>query len=146
MATRGKEAVAIRAKEAAAFALIVAMVLGSLVLWMAVPLGWLWVASRINQSLDPSFTAYAAVAIGIPVTMMLVFQGLRRLDMAHRALTGTATGGKRTPPPWLRSMREERDVRTPTSALDVILVATAIAAGLVLVAWFFLFAGSPLPS
>jgi hypothetical protein len=42
-------------------------------------------------------------------------------------------------------MRDERNLHAPTSALDIILVATAIAAGLVLLAWFAFFAGSPLP-
>jgi len=129
----------------AAFALVVVMVVGSLTLWLAVPLGWLWVASKINQSLDPSFGAYVAVAIGIPATMLVLFTLLRRVDAAHRALTGTATETVAAPPPWRRSMRDARDIRTPTSALDVILVATAIAAGLVLLVWFAFFAGSPLP-
>lgn len=133
------------ARGLAAFGLIVVMIVGSMTLWLAVPLGWLWVASKINQSLDPSFGAYAAVAVGIPATMLLLFTGLRRLDAAHRALTGTVTDGIPAPPPWRRSMRDARDVRTPTSALDVILVATAITAGMVLVVWFAFFAGSPLP-
>ena len=121
------------------------MVVGSLTLWLAVPLGWLWVASKINQSLDPSFGAYAAVAIGIPATMLVLFTLLRRVDAVHQALTGTLTEAKPVPPPWRRSLRDERNMHAPTSALDIILVATAIAAGLVLLVWFAFFAGSPLP-
>ena len=60
-------------RELVALALIVVMVVGSLTLWLAVPLGWLWVASKINQSLDPSFGAYVAVAVGIPATMLVLF-------------------------------------------------------------------------
>jgi hypothetical protein len=134
-----------RGRELAALALIAVMVVGSLTLWLAVPLAWLWVASKLNQSLDPSFGAYVAVAIGIPATMLVLFTLLRRVDAAHRTLTGTATEAVPAPPPWRRSMRDARDIRTPTSALDVILVATAIAAGLVLLVWFAFFAGSPLP-
>jgi hypothetical protein len=126
--------------------LIVVMVLGSLTLWLAVPLAWLWVASMVNQSLDPSFGSYAAVAIGIPATMLLLFTLLRRVDTVHRTLTGTMADAKPVPPPWRRSMRDERDMHAPTSALDIILVATAIAAGLVMLAWFAFFAGSPLPN
>jgi hypothetical protein len=134
-----------RGREIAAFGLILVMVLGSLTLWLAVPLAWLWVASKLNQSLDPSFGAYTAVAIGIPATMLVLFALLRRVDMVYRALTGTGSGAKPAPPPWRRSMRDERDLHAPTSALDIILVATAIAAALVLVVWFAFFAGSPLP-
>jgi hypothetical protein len=49
-------------------------------------------------------------------------------------------------PAWRRSLSEERDLQAPTSALDIILAATAIAAMLALVVWFFVFAGSSLPS
>ena len=134
-----------RGRELVALGLIVVMVLGSLTLWLAVPLAWLWAASKINQSLDPSFGAYVAVAIGIPATMLLLFTLLRRVDAVHRALTGTLADTKPVPPPWRRSMRDERNMHAPTSALDIILVATAIAAGLVMLAWFAFFAGSPLP-
>jgi hypothetical protein len=134
-----------RGREIAALGLIVVMVLGSLTLWLAVPLAWLWLASNLNKSLDPSFGAYAAVAIGIPATMLVLFTLLRRVDMVHRSLTGTGSASKPVPPPWRRSMRDERDLHAPTSALDIILVATAIAAALVLVVWFAFFAGSPLP-
>lgn len=134
-----------QARGLAALGLVVVMVVGSFVLWLFVPLGWLWVASKLNQSLDPSFGAYTAIAIGIPATMLLLFMLLRRVDAAHRHLTGGLAESKPVPPPWRRSMRDERDMHAPTSALDVILVATAIAAGLVLAVWFFVFAGSPLP-
>src|SRR5918995_4069401 len=134
-----------RGRELVAAVLVLVMVVGSMTLWLAVPLAWLWAASKVNNSLDPSFGAYVAVAIGIPVTMLVLFTLLRRVDAAHRALTGTATETVPAPPPWRRSMRDARDIRTPTSALDVILVATAVAAGIVLLVWFAFFAGSPLP-
>jgi hypothetical protein len=135
-----------RGRELVAVALLVIMVVGSFILWLAVPLGWLWVGSKINQSLDPSFGAYVAIAIGIPATMLVLFTLLRRIDAAHQALTGTLSDAKPVPPPWRRSMRDERNMHAPTSALDIILVATAIAAGLVLLVWFAFFAGSPLPT
>ena len=132
-------------RAVAATGLIVIMVVGSLLLWLAVPLGWLWVASQLNRSLDPSFGVYILIAIGIPATMLAMFMLLRRVDAAHRSLTGTLSDAKPVPPPWRRSMRDERDMHAPTSALDTILVTTAIAAGLVMLVWFAFFAGSPLP-
>ena len=134
-----------RGRHVVAFGLVVLMVAGSLALWLGVPLGWLWIASKLNQSLDPSFGAYVTVAVGIPATMLFLFTGLRRIDAAHRSLTGAATEGTPVPPPWRRSLRDSREVRTPTSALDVILVATAIAAVLMMLIWFAFFAGDPLP-
>jgi hypothetical protein len=134
-----------RGRELVAFGLLVVMVVGSFILWLAVPLGWLWVGSKLNQSLDPTFGAYVAIAVGIHATMLVLFILLRRVDAAHQALTGTLSDAKPVPPPWRRSMRDERNMHAPTSALDIILVATAIAAGLVLRVWFAFFAGSPLP-
>lgn len=128
----------------AAASLIVLMVLGSVVLWLAVPLAWLWLASHIDGSLDASLKAYAVVAIGVPSTMLLMFWLLRHLDDAHRRIVG-ATPTKKLAPAWRRSLSEERDLHAPTSALDIILAITAIAAIISMAVWFFLFAGSPLP-
>ena len=120
------------------------MVLGSLVLWLAVPVAWLWLASHIDGSLNASLKAYAAIALGVPATMLAMFWLLRRLDLAHQRITGSASS-RRLAPAWRRSLSDERDLHAPTSALDIILATTAIAAMLALVVWFFLFAGSSLP-
>jgi hypothetical protein len=133
-----------RVNGLAAAGLIVLMVLGSLMLWLAVPVAWLWVASHIDDSLQASFRAYAAVAIGVPATMLIMFALLRRLDDAHQRLTG-AVETKKLAPAWRRSLSEERDLHAPTSALDIILAGTAIAAAIALAIWFFFFAGSSLP-
>jgi hypothetical protein len=128
----------------AAAGLVVVMVLGSLVLWLAVPVAWLWLASHIDRSLDASLKAYVVIAIGVPATMLAMFVLLRRLDLVHQRLTGSAPS-KRLAPAWRRSLSEERDLHAPTSALDIILAGTAIAALIALVVWFFFFAGSSLP-
>jgi hypothetical protein len=134
----------LRANDIVAAALVVLMVLGSLVLWLAVPVAWLWVASQIDDSLDASMRAYGAIALGVPLTMLGLFWLLRRIDRVHQQLTG-ATPSKRLAPAWRRSLSEERDLHAPTSALDIILAGTAVAAVVALVVWFFLFAGSSLP-
>jgi hypothetical protein len=133
-----------RVNGVAAASLVVLMVLGSLTLWLAVPVAWLWLGSHIDESLDASLRAYAAIAVGVPVTMLALFLLLRRLDLAHQRLTGSEHG-KRLAPAWRRSLSEERDLHAPTSALDIILAGTAITAVLALVVWFFFFAGSSLP-
>jgi hypothetical protein len=134
-----------RLNGVAAASLVCLMILGSLVLWLAVPLAWLWLASHIDGSLDASLKAYAAVAVGVPTTMLALFWLLRRVDLVHQRITGSAPS-KRLAPAWRRSLSEERNLHAPTSALDTILAATAIVALIALVVWFFFFAGSPLPS
>jgi hypothetical protein len=134
-----------RVNGLAAAGLIVLMVLGSLMLWLAVPLAWLWLASHLDQSLEASLRAYAAIAVGVPTTMLIIFALLRRLDLAHQRLTGPVET-KKLAPAWRRSLSEERDLHAPTSALDIILAATAILAAVTLAVWFFFFAGSSLPT
>jgi hypothetical protein len=125
--------------------LVAVMVLGSMVLWLVVPVAWLWLASQIDKSIEASFRAYVVIAIGVPSTMLLLFWLLRQLDLVHQRITESAQGRRRIAPAWRRSLSEERDLMSETSALDVILVGTAIAALLSLVVWFFAFAGSSLP-
>ena len=133
-----------RVNGVAAVSLVVLMVLGSLTLWLAVPVAWLWLASHIDESLDASLKAYGAIAVGVPITMLALFWVLRRLDLAHQRIIGSEHD-RRLAPAWRRSLSEERDLHAPTSALDVILAGTAIAAVLALGVWFFFFAGSSLP-
>jgi hypothetical protein len=124
--------------------LIAVMVLGSMVLWLVVPVAWLWLASQIDQSIQASMRAYAVIAIGVPSTMLALFWLLRRLDIFHQRVTGHEQRRKLAPA-WRRSLSEERNLLSETSALDVILVATAIAALVTLVIWFLFIAGSSLP-
>jgi hypothetical protein len=124
--------------------LIAVMVAGSLVLWLAVPVAWLWVASQIDDSIEASMKAYLVVVVGVPLSMLFMFWLLRRLDLMHQRITGSQKRDT-LPPAWRRSLSEARDPHAPTSALDVILVGTAIAALVALVVWFFAFAGSSLP-
>jgi hypothetical protein len=133
-----------RANGLAATVLVLLMVLGSLTLWLAVPVAWLWIGSRIDSSLDASLRAYGAIAAGVPATMLVIFWLLRRIDLAHQRVTGSIPT-KRLAPAWRRSLTEERDVHPQSSALDVILAGTAVSAVIALVVWFFLFAGSPVP-
>jgi hypothetical protein len=135
-----------RVNGLAAAGLIVLMVLGSLMLWLAVPVAWLWLASQIDQSLEASFRAYVVIAIGVPLTMLVIFSMLRRLDRVHQRITGTHTTTKTVTPAWRRSLSEERDLHAPTSALDIILAGTAVLAAIALAIWFFFFAGSSLPT
>lgn len=142
----GRQATANSAgREVLAAALVLVMVVGSLALWLAVPAGWLWIASHIEGSLQPSMKSFVAIAVGMPTTMIVLFWALRWLDAVHREVRG-AGQAKRLAPAWRRSLGDERNPLIPASALDVILVSTAVVAVLAFLAWFFLFAGSSLPA
>jgi hypothetical protein len=125
--------------------LIVLMAIGSVVLWLGIPVGWLYLASRIVKSSQPSLGPYVLVLVGIPVSMIVVGKALSRLNRAYGEVTGaTPTGRMRSP--WMKSMRGERDSGRPRTVLDVVMVWSVALALLSLAIWFFLFAGSSLPS
>ena len=60
-------------------------------------------------------------------------------------MTGTAPE-VRVQLPWHRSMRGERDARRPRSVLDVVMVCSVRSRCRCFGVWFFLLAGSSLPT
>jgi hypothetical protein len=108
--------------------LIGAMLAGCLLLWIGVPLAWLWIGSQIQASSSVG-TALMVSMIGVIATIVLMVGGLSWLNRLHAEL------------------RASRDlpVSDPT-VLEVMLVVTAGLALVVFAVWFFGFAGtSPVP-
>ena len=94
----------------AAVALVVLMALGSVVMWIGVPLALVYAASKLADSPNPSMGPYLLIIIGLPVGMAVVGKGLGWLNRAHIRLTGTEVDEYR--PGWTRSMRGERHGRS----------------------------------
>src|SRR4051794_5604534 len=132
-------------RRALAGLLIVLMAVGSIVLWLGVPLGWLYLVSRLVKSSQPSMGPYVLLLVGIPASMVVVGKGLSRLNRAYGSLMGTAATA-RTRSSWMKSMRAERDSGRPRSVLDVVMVWSVALALLCFGVWFFAFAGSSLPT
>jgi hypothetical protein len=128
----------------AASGLFVLMLIAALALWTVIPLGWIYIGSKVATTQFPSQGPYAIVAIGILTTIVLDAWLLGRLNVLYVRLTGT---NRLTPmrPNWLRSMRDSEAPGT-TTVVEAVLMASVLLAGAVFVAWFFLLAGSPLPS
>ena len=125
--------------------LIALMAVGSVLLWLGIPLGWLYLASHLVSSSQPSMGPYVLVLVGIPASMIVVGKLLSKLNRAYGELTHTAPTG-RTRTAWLRSMRGERDSSRPRTVLDVVMVWSVGLALLCFAIWFFVFAGSSLPT
>ena len=87
----------------AAIMLVALMAIGSVVMWLGVPLGLIYVASKLADTPNPSLGPYLLVLIGLPVGMALVGKGLGALNRAHVRLTGAEVDDYR--PGWTRSMR-----------------------------------------
>ena len=127
-----------------AIALLVLMALGSVVMWLGVPLGLVYVASKLADTPNPTMGPYLLVILGLPVGMAVVGKGLGALNRAHVRLTGAETDDYR--PGWTRSMRGERRVDRRNGVLDKVMIVSVAVAGIAFAVWFFGFAGSSLPT
>ncbi len=125
--------------------LIALMALGSILLWLGIPVGVLYAASRLVKSSQPSMGPYVMVLVGIPLLMIVVGKILSKLNRVYADVMGTARTDRVTLP-WHRSMRGERDAGHRTTVLDVVMICSVALALLAFGAWFFLFAGSSLPT
>jgi hypothetical protein len=127
-----------------ALLLVALMAVGSVVMWIGVPIGLIYLASQLADSSKPSAGPYLLVLIGLPVGMAIVGKLLGILDRLHGRLTGREEERHRAT--WLRSMRAERTSTRRGGVLEQVMV---VSVGLALVAfgvWFFAFAGSSLPA
>jgi hypothetical protein len=132
---------------AAAF-LGVVIVLGSLVLWIGVPIGGFWVAGQLFTK-STQFVLFCLVAI--PLTMVLTGFGLYRVNAVYESLRG-AEGRPAGRSGWLVSHSDERRSarlrRGPRQLIDVAMSASIVIALLLMVFWFFFAAEmrlAPLP-
>ena len=126
-------------KRLAGGALIALMALGSILLWLVTPVGWIWIASQLSTSSQPSLALYGMLVVAIPATMVLVGRGLGRLNRLYGEVMGIHHDGK-VVLPWHRSMRAERDAGHPRSVLDVVMVLSVTVALAALGVWFLFFA------
>lgn len=129
----------------AASAVFVVMLLAALALWTAIPLGWIYIGSKVSTTQFPAEGPYAVVAIGIILTIVLDAWLLGRLNALYMRVTGT---NRLAPmrPSWLKSMRDSSGAAGTTTVVEAVLMGSVMLAGLVFVGWFFLLAGSPLPN
>jgi len=120
------------------------MLFAALALWTAIPVGWIFIASQVADTQFPAAGPYALVAIGILVTIVLDAWLIGRLNALYMRVTGT---NRLAPmrPSWLKSMRDTGGAGT-TTVVEAVMMGSVLLAGFVFVAWFFLLAGSPLPS
>ncbi len=125
--------------------LIVAMALGSVAMWIALPVGLVYLASQLTDSTQPSLGPYLLILFGLPAGMALIGKGLGKLDRIYAAAGGEVP--QRYRPGWTRSMRGERESGRKWSILDRVMLASVALCLLAMGVWFFGgFAGSPLPS
>lgn len=128
----------------AAVLLVLLMAIGSVVMWIGVPLGLIYIASQLADSSRPSAGPYLLIILGLPIGMAIVGKFLGWLDRLHGRLTGRHEERHRAT--WLRSMRAERAPNRRGGVLDKVMIVSVAVALVTFAVWFFGFAGSSLPS
>ena len=126
-------------RGAVATLLVLVMAVGSILMWLGVPVFWLWLASRLADSSQPSAGLYVMVLVGIGVSMAVIGKGLGTVNRMHMALTDSLPQ-QRDQTIWLRSMRAEREVKRHTGVLGIVMAWSVSVALLCFGVWFFLFA------
>jgi hypothetical protein len=112
-----------------ALLIVLIMLTGSLVLWIGLPLGWLWVASQITAATDSLGAGLGAALFGLPISLVAMAQVLTWLSNKHREV---------------RIARGQEDLGH--FVLEVVMVVSAGIATVGFAIWFFLFSGSsPIP-
>ncbi|HVD41371.1 MAG TPA: hypothetical protein VNC16_10275 [Solirubrobacterales bacterium] len=128
----------------AAALVFVAMLLAAFSLWTAIPLSWVYIASKLSETQFPAGGPYAVVVIGILLTFLVVAWLIGRLNNLYIRITGT---NRLAPirPTWLKSMRDTGPAPSTVTVVEAVLMASVMLAALALTLWFFFLAGSPLP-
>lgn len=116
------------------------MALGSLALWIAVPAGWLW----LTRGLESGGSRFVIALPGCVLSMICLGWLLYRLEAVYMRLSGR-TAHEPAPPSFLR-MNSDAEVGRGVSLLDGLLMASALAAMIALVAWWVFLADNPNPS
>lgn len=129
----------------AASFIFVLMLLAALSLWTAIPLGWIYIGSKVSHTQFPSQGPYFVVAVGIIVSVLLVAWLIGRLNRLYEQVTGT---NRLAPmrPAWLKSLRDTAPRAGTTTVVEAVLMGSVLLAALTLTFWFFLLAGSPIPN
>jgi hypothetical protein len=128
----------------AAVLLVALMAVGSVVMWLGVPVGLIYLASRLADGPEPSLGPYLLILFGLPLGMAAIGKCLGALDRAHTRLTGARTDPYR--PGWTKSLRGERQPARRGGILDRVMIVSVGVALLLFAVWFFGFAGSSLPT
>ena len=124
--------------------LIAAMAIGSVVMWLGLPLGLVYLASRLSDSSQPSMGPYLLIIFGLPIGMVAIGKALASLDRRYARVTHTENKAP-IRRPWLKSMRGERGSDHRRTVLDVVMILSVGVALALLALWFFVLAGSSLP-
>ena len=119
-------------------ALAAAIVLGSAVLWIGIPLAGLWLGGRFTTKGEDFLLVTLA---GIPVAMVAFGWLLYRLNAVYVRWRGPDEAAGRDHSAWLISLSDERGRsrrdRAPRQLIDVAMTISLAIALVLMAIWFF---------
>src|SRR3954467_12617048 len=120
----------------AATLVFLAMLFAAFSLWTAIPLSWIYIASKLSHTQFPSGGPYIVVAVGIVSSVLIIAWLIGRLNILYVRITGT---NRLTPirPTWLKSLRAPGGRQSSVTVVEAVLRASVMLAGLALTLWFF---------
>ena len=123
--------------------MIALMAIGSVAMWLGVPLGLIYLVSKMVTSTQPSMGPYMVILFGVPLGMTIIGKCLGVLDRYYIRKTGGMQERYRAG--WLKSMRgEAKGTSSNWKVLDVVMIWSVSTAGLAMAIWFFFFPSSPI--
>jgi hypothetical protein len=131
---------------AAAGAVVAVMIVGAFSMWTVIPFGWIWIGSKVSDTQQPSGGPYMVVFFGIVISICAMAWVLSRLNHLYVRLTGSTRLPRRYLPAWKKSLSEDRNTLSGPSVLESVILASVLLAAVAMAIWFFIAAGSPLPS
>lgn len=131
---------------AAAGAVVAVMIVGAFSMWTVIPFGWIWIGSKVSDTQQPSGGPYMVVFFGIVISICAMAWILSRLNHLYVRLTGSTRLPRRYLPAWKKSLSEDRNTLSGPSVLESVILASVLLAAVAMAIWFFIAAGSPLPS
>jgi hypothetical protein len=131
---------------AAAGFVVCVMIVGAFSMWTVIPFGWVWIGSKISHTQQPSGGPYMVVFVGIVASICAMAWLLSRLNRLYARITGSTRLPRRYLPAWKKSLTDERTSPLGMSVLEAVILTSVLLAGLAMAIWFFIAAGSPLPS
>jgi hypothetical protein len=124
-------------KAAAGFVLAL-LALGTLVLWLGIPVGGAWALGQITDSKNGH---YVAALLGIPLAMVLFAPALFWLNGLYLRIRATEEG-EGWDEEWDAEGEEPRLI--PRGPLEPLLMGSLAVALVAVIVWFFFFAKNPL--